>query len=102
MMFLFVGSLLCYRLPPHKASRLCSCLSLVITVHLTYTEVHLQGTYTLLVHAHAGRTQLEPTKGSHLLAHFGGLDKLFQISWLGAVSSFAAQLGVRCNPKNMR
>lgn len=32
MMFLFVGSLLCYRLPPHKASRLCSCLSLIIAV----------------------------------------------------------------------
>ncbi len=32
MMFLFVGSLLCYRLPLHKASRLCSCLLLIVAV----------------------------------------------------------------------
>ena len=45
MMFLFPsaslragsGSLLCYRLPLHKASRLCSCLSLIIAVHLNKT-----------------------------------------------------------------
>jgi len=31
------GSLLCYRLPLHQASRLCSCLLLIIAVHLNKT-----------------------------------------------------------------
>lgn len=42
------SSLLCYRLPLHKASRLCSCLLLVVFVSLNKdTRVHQQGTFTL-------------------------------------------------------
>ena len=37
MTFVFLDSLLCYRLPLHKASRLCSCLLLIIAVHLNKT-----------------------------------------------------------------
>lgn len=61
MTFLFVSSQLCRQLPSDIPSRVCPCLRLEVVVSrickLTiWTLVLLQGTFTPLIHAHAGRT----------------------------------------------
>ncbi|ASC70598.1 hypothetical protein XM38_015380 [Halomicronema hongdechloris C2206] len=69
MMFLSVGSQLCRWLPPDPPSRERPCLKLVVgvsrlqLVSSIWTLVLLQGTFTPLIHARAGRTQLrEPER----------------------------------------
>ena len=62
MTFLSVGSQLCRWLPSDPPSRERPCLKLVVIVTrifelIIWTLVLLQGTFTPLVHAHAGRTQ---------------------------------------------
>jgi hypothetical protein len=62
MTFLFVGAQVCRPLPSDIPSRKCPCLKLVVSVTricnlIIWTLVLLQGTFTPLVHAHAGRTQ---------------------------------------------
>ncbi len=62
MTFLSVGSQLCRWLPSDPPSRERPCFKLVVIVARTFeliiwTLVLLQGTFTPLVHAHAGRTQ---------------------------------------------
>ncbi|MBD1845221.1 hypothetical protein H6F89_17790 [Cyanobacteria bacterium FACHB-63] len=63
MTFLFVGSQVCRWLPSAPSSRKCPCLKLGVVVtrlqelSSIWTLVLLQGTFTPLVHAHAGRTQ---------------------------------------------
>jgi len=65
MLFLFVGSSLCapasfgrsLTVPPLPSASTC--------VNVSNTDrIHIQGTFTPLVHAHAGRTQVdEPDRG---------------------------------------
>ena len=63
MTFLFVGSSVCRWLPSDPSSRKRPCLKLGVIRHSAprvssiWTLVLLQGTFTPLVHAHAGRTQ---------------------------------------------
>ena len=62
MMFLFVGSQICRWLPSDPSSRKRPCLKLGVVIARTFELiiwmlVLLQGTFTPLVHAHAGRTQ---------------------------------------------
>jgi len=64
MTFLFVGSSVCRWLPPDPSSQKRPCLKLGVIrlsaprVSSIWTLVLLQGTFTPLVHAHAGRTQI--------------------------------------------
>jgi hypothetical protein len=65
MTFLFVGSQLCRWLPSDTPSRGCPCLKLVVIASwivesIIWTLVLLQGTFTPLIHARAGRTQAPP------------------------------------------
>ncbi len=73
MTFLFVGSQVCRWLPPDMPSRECPCLKLVVSVTricnlIIWTLVLLQGTFTPLVHAHAGRTQPQCTPTAERLS----------------------------------
>jgi hypothetical protein len=79
MTFLSVRSQVCRWLPPDPFSRRRLCLKLGVIVTLTkgqknrlfssiWTLVLLQGTYTPLVHAHAGRTQVDEADGLNTLA----------------------------------
>ena len=66
MTFLSVSSQLCRQLPPDIPSRVCPCSWLVVIVArivelIIWTLVLLQGTYTPLIHARAGRTQSQCT-----------------------------------------
>ncbi|MBD2054548.1 hypothetical protein H6F88_00610 [Oculatella sp. FACHB-28] len=69
MSFLFVGSQICRQLPsdPPSQERPCFKLGVVIAriCNLTiWMLVLLQGTFTPLVHTHAGRTQVDGAERS--------------------------------------
>jgi hypothetical protein len=83
MTFLSVGSQVCRWLPPDPPSRERLCLKLGVVVtrifSIIWTLVLLQGTFTPLVHAHAGRTQR------------AGADGIEVVGWSSMLSA-AAQL----------
>jgi hypothetical protein len=61
MTFLSVGSHFCRWLPSDPSSRKRPCLKLVVVVTRLFSSIWTlvlpQGTFTPLVHTHAGRTQ---------------------------------------------
>ena len=63
MAFLFVSSLLCYRLPSDIVSRLCPCLSLIVSLSLLRQGDPPMRDLHPLVYYHAGRTQVIPPQG---------------------------------------
>ena len=80
MMFLFVDSQFCSGLPFGYAqdrpsdifSRICPCLSLVVYIIMMTEEILPQRTFTLSVHAHAGRTQHhQHGRAAEVLLHAG-------------------------------
>ena len=96
MTFLFVGSSVCRWLPPDPSLRKRPCLKLGVIrlsaprVSSIWTLVLLQGTFTPLVHAHAGRTQ---PGWSGLSQFVGGVAEVVDSRSTGTLGCFQLFIG---------